>query len=68
METKDRVYIDCREHPGAEDCGLVISGSEKEVMETAVQHAVSRHGEKDTPEFRAELQKMMKKEGMRKAG
>lgn len=51
-----RKYIDCREYPSEMNCTVAMSAdSEEELMEAAVQHAVSVHGHKDTPELRAKL-------------
>lgn len=63
MEQK-RYTIDCRNHPAAAQsgCTLSFSGTEQEVLETGVLHGKTRHGYQDTPEFRAELKKMMKEE------
>lgn len=56
-----RKYIDCREFPSESNCTVAISAdSEKELMEVAVQHAVSVHGHKDTPEFRSQLRSIVK--------
>jgi predicted small metal-binding protein len=45
-------------------CSIAISADrEDELIEAAVQHAVSVHGEKDTPEFRKEIRKAVH-EGM----
>ena len=41
----------------------VLRRPEDELIEAAVQHAGAVHGEKDTPEFRAELRKVVH-EGM----
>jgi predicted small metal-binding protein len=57
----DRKYIDCREHPSESKCSVAISAdSERELIEIAMQHAVSVHGHKDTPETRNQLRKLMK--------
>jgi predicted small metal-binding protein len=57
----ERKYIDCREYPSEMNCTVMISAdSEAELMEAAVQHAVSVHGEKDTPELRSEIRKLIK--------
>ena len=51
-----RKFIDCREFPSESKCTVTIAAdSEAELMEVAVQHAVSVHGHQDTPEFRAQL-------------
>ena len=56
----NRKAADCRLFPSEKNCSLYISGTEEEVMEASVQHAVSAHGHKDTPEFRAELKGFLK--------
>lgn len=51
-----RKFIDCREFPSDIKCTVAISADrEDELIEAAVQHAVSVHGEKDTPKFRSEI-------------
>ena len=55
-----RKSIDCREYPSEKGCTLKISGTEDEVLEAAVQHAVSAHGHENTPEFRDELRQILK--------
>ncbi len=53
-----RKYIDCREFPSDMKCTMAISAdSEDELIDAAVLHAVSVHGEHDTPTFRAEIRK-----------
>lgn len=53
-----RKYIDCREFPSDMKCTIAISAdSEDELIDAAVQHAVTVHGEHDTPAFRAEIRK-----------
>jgi len=32
--------IDCRDYPSGKDCSLKISGTEEEVLDAAVQHAL----------------------------
>jgi predicted small metal-binding protein len=39
-----RKSIDCRDYPSEKNCSLKISGTEQEVLDAAVQHAVSAHG------------------------
>jgi len=64
----ERKYIDCREYPSEMNCTVMISAdSEAELLEAAVQHAVSVHHERDTPELRDTLHKLMKKMPMAKA-
>ena len=51
-----RKYIDCREFPSEMNCTIAISAdSEEELLEAAVQHAVTVHGHHDSPAFRNEL-------------
>ena len=53
MDTKVRKAVDCRKQPSEKNCSLRIAGTEEEVVETAVMHAVAAHGHRDTPELRA---------------
>jgi len=39
----ERKSIDCRDYPSAKNCSLKISGTEEEVLDAAVHHAVSAH-------------------------
>ena len=56
-----RTYIDCREFPSDMNCTVAIAAdSETELLEAAVQHAVSVHGHSDTPELRQQLGKLFK--------
>ena len=56
-----RQYIDCREHPSTMHCSVALSAdSTKELLEAAVQHAVSTHGHTDSPELRKQLTTMFK--------
>jgi len=51
-----RKYIDCREFPSDTQCSVTIAAdSEQELLDVAVQHAVSVHGHQDTPAFRLQL-------------
>jgi predicted small metal-binding protein len=51
-----RKFIDCREFPSDTKCSVTIAAdSEEELMEVAVQHAVSVHGHQDTPALREQL-------------
>ncbi|HWI80794.1 DUF1059 domain-containing protein [Ramlibacter sp.] len=48
-----RKYIDCREVPSDSNCTVAIAAdTDQELLEAAVQHAVSVHHHQDTPEFR----------------
>lgn len=56
-----RRYIDCRAFPSENNCSVAISAdSDAELLEAAVQHAVSVHKHTDTPELRAQLQTLFK--------
>ena len=57
-----RKSIDCGDHPSEKDCSLKISGTEEEVLDAAVQHAVSAHGHENTPELRDQIKSMLKDE------
>ncbi|KVO63068.1 DUF1059 domain-containing protein [Burkholderia stagnalis] len=51
-----RRYIDCREFPSDMNCSVAISAdSDGELLEAAVQHAVTVHQHTDTPELRTQL-------------
>lgn len=53
-----RKFIDCREFPSEMNCTVAISAdSTDELVNAAVQHAMTVHGHQDTPEFRAEIRK-----------
>jgi predicted small metal-binding protein len=56
-----RKYIDCREFPSEMNCTVALSAdSDQELMEAAVQHAVSIHNHQDSPELRKQLQQLFK--------
>jgi predicted small metal-binding protein len=55
-----RKSIDCRDYPSENNCSLRISGTEEEVLDAAVQHAVSTHGHRESAELRQELRSMLK--------
>ena len=59
---QQRKYIDCREIPSEKNCSLKISGTEEEVLEAAVHHAVSAHGHENSPELREQLRQALKDE------
>jgi predicted small metal-binding protein len=47
-----RKMIDCRKMPSEINCTLTIAGTDEEVLDAAVAHAVAKHGHSDTPELR----------------
>jgi predicted small metal-binding protein len=57
-----RKSIDCRDHPSEKNCSLKISGTEGEVLDAAVQHAVSAHGHANSPELHDQIKSMLKDE------
>jgi predicted small metal-binding protein len=59
MATQRR-SIDCRDYPSENNCSLKISGTEKEVLDAAVQHAASVHGHENTPELREQIRSMLR--------
>jgi predicted small metal-binding protein len=56
----NRKSIDCRDYPSEKNCSLKISGAEEEVLDAAVQHAVSAHGHKSSNELREQIKSMLK--------
>jgi predicted small metal-binding protein len=57
-----RKMADCRRFESDNKCTLTIIGEEDEVIEAAVQHAVSAHGHEDSPQMREELRGMLETE------
>ena len=57
-----RKSIDCRNHPSEKNCSLKISGTKEEVLDAAVEHAVSAHGHENSPELRDQIKSMLKDE------
>ncbi|AOK57244.1 hypothetical protein WT67_17370 [Burkholderia stagnalis] len=56
-----RRYIDCREFPSDMNCSVAISAdSDGELLEAAVQHAVTVHQHTDTPELRTQLKALFR--------
>ena len=55
-----RKYIDCRDFPSAKNCTLAISGTEDEVLDLAIVHAIISHGHDDPYELRKQLKPMLK--------
>jgi hypothetical protein len=56
----ERKSIDCREHPSERGCTLRIEGTEEEVLDAAVSHAVTSHGHTDNPELREQIRTLLK--------
>jgi len=56
-----RKMIDCREFPSESKCTIAIAAdTEEELMDSAVYHAVRKHGHQDTPELRAQIRSGIK--------
>lgn len=56
-----RKFIDCREFPSDTHCSVAISAdSEEELLQIAVEHAVSVHHHSDSPELRQQLRQLFK--------
>lgn len=55
-----RKSIDCREYPSESGCTLRIEGTEEEVLDAAVSHAITRHGHTDNPELREQIRNLLK--------
>jgi hypothetical protein len=54
--------MDCRLYPSDTPCTLTIAGTESEVLDAAVHHAVTRHGHTNSPELREQLRELLKNE------
>ncbi len=55
-----RKFIDCRQFPSEMNCTIALSAdSESELIEAAVQHAVSVHRHQDTAELREQLKRII---------
>lgn len=63
-----RKMADCRRFESESNCTLTIIGDEDEVMQTAMQHAVTVHGHTDTPETREQLRALLEPEESYTAG
>lgn len=56
-----RKYIDCREFPSDMHCTVALSAdSDQELLDAAVQHAVTVHQHVDTPELRQQIVQLFK--------
>ena len=62
MASTGRKIIDCRLFPSEKNCTLAISGTEDEVLDAAVEHAISVHGHTNSPELREQIRTMLKDE------
>ncbi len=56
-----RKYIDCREFPSDMNCTVALcADSDKELLDAAIQHAVTVHHHEDSPELRKQILQMFK--------
>jgi predicted small metal-binding protein len=60
MADTQRKSIDCREFPSESGCTLRIEGTEDEVLDAAVSHAISKHGHPESAELRDEIRGLLK--------
>ena len=60
--TGTRKVIDCRRFPAEKPCSIAISGTEEEVLDLAVLHAATVHGQADSPELRQQIRSMLEDE------
>ena len=60
MPDKQRKSIDCREYPSESGCTLRLEGAEDEVLDAAVNHAITSHGHTDNPELREQIRGLLK--------
>lgn len=51
--------MDCSKVPSETGCTLRIAGTESEVLDAAVSHAISVHGHDDTPELHETLRSLL---------
>lgn len=61
-----RKIIDCRDFPGSQCTVALSADNEDELVDAAIQHAVTVHGHQDTPEFRQELRQLAHEETVQK--
>ena len=56
----ERKSIDCREYPSESECSLRIEGTEEEMLDAAVSHAITKHGHTENPELREQIRTLLK--------
>jgi len=57
---EERKSIDCRDYPSETGCTLRLEGGEDEVLNAAVQHAITVHGHTENPELREQIRSLLK--------
>jgi hypothetical protein len=55
----ERKKLDCRSFPNARGCTLTMEGSEDEVLDAGILHAITVHGHTDGPELREQLRALL---------
>ena len=60
MSDNQRKSIDCRDYPSERGCTLRLEGTEDEVLDAAVSHAITSHGHTDNPELREQIRGLLK--------
>jgi predicted small metal-binding protein len=58
--SEKRKVVDCRLYPSEKGCTLSIEGTEEEVIEASINHAVTAHGHTNSPELREKIKSLMK--------
>ena len=60
MPDNKRKVIDCRLYPSEKGCTLSMEGTEEELLEVAVDHAVVAHGHTNSPELREKVRNLLR--------
>lgn len=60
MPDNKRKVIDCRLYPSEKGCTLTMEGTEEELLEAAVDHAVIAHGHTNSPELREKVRGLLR--------
>ncbi len=58
--SEKRKVVDCRLNPSEKGCTLSIEGTEEEVIEASINHAVTAHGHTNSPELKEKIKSLMK--------
>ena len=58
--SEKRKVVDCRLYPSEKGCTLSIEGTEEEVIEAAISHALTAHGHTNSPELREKIKSLVK--------
>ena len=60
MPDNKRKVIDCRLYPSEKGCTLTMEGTEEELLDAAVDHAVVAHGHTNSPELREKVRSLLR--------